>query len=341
MVKNSQNPTPPTYYLYGTVLTRYGLASLNHGIRQGNKTLLQKTYWYDKIHSLVSSSAIRWALRFYLQKKGYPVNRSWDEDEHINRLVDEDFDPVQFIDDDIFGFALLQSAAAEITEEETPQPKKKGRNKTENNQSSSVEKSPQAEKKGESKTENKNSGSVHRTGPLSVNHGISLTPYQGQLKLGAKSGKNKDSTSLHYTEYHNTRYQYYFGVNVTNLKDKERIFYLIDGIMDIPKVGGNSNIFNYDFSPDSIVFRWTNNFSSHISYCFEAGDSVGKKVKLTSEFLDEIDCEEIPANELWVAGPIIKSLPKDNKLIKEHLEHSPRKLIEKLKNAIKKDLKLK
>ncbi len=33
--KNDNNI--PNYYLYGTVLTRYGLASLNHDIRLGNK----------------------------------------------------------------------------------------------------------------------------------------------------------------------------------------------------------------------------------------------------------------------------------------------------------------
>ncbi|MCC5666739.1 hypothetical protein LC653_23320 [Nostoc sp. CHAB 5784] len=67
--KNDNNI--PNYYLYGTVLTRYGLASLNHDIRRGNKTILQKGYWNGKIHSFVGSSAIRWALRFYLQKQGY------------------------------------------------------------------------------------------------------------------------------------------------------------------------------------------------------------------------------------------------------------------------------
>ncbi|MHC5729617.1 MAG: CRISPR-associated protein, partial [Nostoc sp.] len=99
--KNDNNI--PNYYLYGTVLTRYGLASLNHDIRRGNKTILQKGYWNGKIHSFVGSSAIRWALRFYLQKQGYLVNRVWNEDEHINRLTSEDFDPEQFYDDDIFG----------------------------------------------------------------------------------------------------------------------------------------------------------------------------------------------------------------------------------------------
>lgn len=34
----------PNYYLYGTVVTRYSLASLNHGMRQGNKNLLQKPH---------------------------------------------------------------------------------------------------------------------------------------------------------------------------------------------------------------------------------------------------------------------------------------------------------
>ena len=44
MSQNNNNNKIPNYYLYGTVLTRYGLASLNHGMRQGNKTILQKGY---------------------------------------------------------------------------------------------------------------------------------------------------------------------------------------------------------------------------------------------------------------------------------------------------------
>ncbi|MGI2909050.1 hypothetical protein [Tolypothrix sp. VBCCA 56010] len=161
MTQKKNDNNIPNYYLYGTVLTRYGLASLNHDISRGNKTILQKGYWNGKIHSFVGSSAIRWALRFYLQKQGYLVNRVWNEDEHINRLTSEDFDPEQFYDDDIFGFALLESAE---TEEETSTIKRK-------------------------KKQTKVSTLNQRMGALGMNMAVSLTPYDGAVKLGAKSGR--------------------------------------------------------------------------------------------------------------------------------------------------------
>ncbi|PSF37990.1 CRISPR-associated protein [Aphanothece hegewaldii CCALA 016] len=310
------------YYLYGTVITRYGLASLNHGMRQGNKTLLQKVFWENKIHSLVSSSAIRWALRFYLQKKGYLVNRVWDENEHINRLINEAFDPEQFYDDDIFGFALLESAENENNEGEAP---------------------PSSRRRRRNQTQVSNNN--QRMGALAMNHAISLTPYNGALLLGAKSGREKDSTSLHFTEYHATRYQYYFGVNATHLNVQSRIFELIDGIMDIPKVGGNSNIFNYPFLPDSFVFQWTNHFSSYVSYCFEACDATEKKIKLKKDFVNEIECGQIESNELWFGGPIVEELQQlENfeklNLSKVHLYRNRRTLVEDLKEVITRDLRL-
>ncbi|MEL6931335.1 MAG: hypothetical protein AAFO95_22335, partial [Cyanobacteria bacterium J06600_6] len=92
------------YYLFGTLLTDYGSASLNHGKSKGNTSFLQKARWHNKLHSVVNSDAIRWALRFYWQQNGYSVNRNWDGDEFINNWIDENFDPERFIDDDVLGF---------------------------------------------------------------------------------------------------------------------------------------------------------------------------------------------------------------------------------------------
>ena len=317
MNQNNNDNKIPNYYLYGTVVTRYGLASLNHSIRQGNKTILQKGYWDGKIHSFVGSSAIRWALRFYLQKQGYLVNRVWNEDEHINRLTDENFDPEKFYDDDIFGYALLESAETEGETSTTKASKKK------------------------TKLTNPN----QRTGALGMNMAVSLTPYDGALKLGAKSGREKDSTSLHFTEYHATRYQYYFGINATHLKDFSRILPLIDGIMNIPKVGGSSNVFDYPFCPDSFVFQWTSHFASYISYCFESGDAKGKQVKLTKEFMDEVECGQIDPDKLWIGGPILEELQQldnfENSPFKNvHLHRNRQELIEALKTVIRRDLRL-
>lgn len=317
MNQNNNDNKIPNYYLYGTVVTRYGLASLNHGIRQGNKTILQKGYWDGKIHSFVSSSSLRWALRFYLQKQGYLVNRVWDEDEHINRLTQQIFDPEKFYDDDIFGFALLESTETEEDTSTTKTRKKKTKASTPN----------------------------QRTGALGMNMAVSLTPYDGALKLGAKSGREKDSTSLHFTEYHATRYQYYFGINATHLKDFSRILPLIDGVMNIPKVGGSSNIFDYPFCPDSFVFHWTTHFASYISYCFESGNANGKQVKLTKEFMDEVKCGQIDPDKLWIGGPIVEELQQldnfDNSPFKKaHLYRNRNGLIEALKTVIKRDLRL-
>lgn len=320
---NSQNKQDsiPNYYLYGTAVTRYASASLNHGMRQGTKTLLQKAYWYGKYHSLVSSSAIRWALRFYLQKQGYPVNRVWDEDEHINRLIDENFDPVKFYDDDIFGYALLESTEAEGGERGRPSPNRRRKNRTRINTS------------------------VQRTGALSMNNAISLIPYNGLLQFGAKSGMDKDSTSLYFTEYHTTRYQYYFGVDATHLKVCSRILELIDGIMDIPKVGGSSNVFTYPFCPDSFVFQWTGHFASYIAYCFESENNTGKQVKLTKEFIREVECGQINPDELWIGGSIVDDLEalddfQQLPISQAHLYRNRNELVANLKAAISRDLKL-
>ena len=184
-----------------------------------------------------------------------------------------------------------------------------------------------------------------RLGALGMNMGVSLTPYDGALKLGAKSGREKDSTSLHFTEYHATRYQYYFGINATHLKDFSRILPLVDGIMDMPKVGGSSNIFDYPFCPDSFVFQWTNHFASYISYCFESGDAKGKQVKLTKEFINEVECGQIDPEQLWIGGPIIKELQQldtfDNSPFKKaHLYRNRNELVEALKAVIKADLRV-
>jgi CRISPR-associated protein Cst2 len=317
MMSQTNDNNIPNYYLYGTVLTLYGLASLNHDMRRGNKTSLQKGYWNGKIHSFVGASAIRWALRFYLQKQGYSVNRVWDEDEHINRLTSEDFDPEKFYDDDIFGFALLESTE---TEEETSTTKSK-------------------------KKQTKFSPPNQRMGALGMNIAVSLTPYDGAVKLEAKSGRDKDSTSLHFTEYHATRYQYYFGINASHLKDSSRILPLIDGIMNLPKVGGNSNIFNYPFCPDSLVFQWTTHFASYISYCFEYCDPQSKAAKFTQEFIDEVECGQIDPSTLWIGGTIVKDLQQldnfDNSPFKKaHIYRNRNELIEDLKAVINRDLGL-
>ena len=64
-------------HLFGAVLTGHGVAANNRGENEGNITTLQKLLWKGKVHTTVSSEAIRWAIRYYWQVKGYEVNRVW------------------------------------------------------------------------------------------------------------------------------------------------------------------------------------------------------------------------------------------------------------------------
>ncbi|MBD1836303.1 DevR family CRISPR-associated autoregulator [Cyanobacteria bacterium FACHB-472] len=301
------------YHLFGNLLTHYGSASLNHGQSKGNVSTLQKVPWHDKLHSTVSGDAIRWALRYYWQKQGYPVNRVWDADTFTHQLIDVNFDPVRFIDDDVLGYMGTEAAKVEIIEEESEpleQPDKKKKIK---------------KAKGKS---------IPRLGALGVNRAISLTPYNGTMTFNAKSGE-KDRTSLHHNEYHNTRYQYGFALDPNHLKDKSRIFAVLDGLMSIRKVGGKNNVFCYDFSPESMVLRWTEKNSPHLFYCFEQ-HSLELEPIISSDLVEQVEVEDINGSELWIGGKIAKNLH----LKDAHIFPGREQAATDLKKVIARDLKL-
>ncbi|MDZ8093925.1 MAG: hypothetical protein RMZ42_18660 [Nostoc sp. DedQUE05] len=107
-------------HLFGNILTSYGTAANNRGENEGNITPLQKLIWKGEVHTTISSEAIRWALRYYWQNVGYPVNRRWDENaqpvaDHV--WQDPNFDDIHFIDDDVLGFMQAEAAKVEASDE--------------------------------------------------------------------------------------------------------------------------------------------------------------------------------------------------------------------------------
>ena len=302
------------YYLFGTIVTHYGSASLNHGKSKGNISPLQKSKWHNKIHSTVNSDAIRWSLRYYWQQHGYSVNRVWDVDEFINTWTDSNFDPKRFIDDDVLGYLRTEGARAEVTEE--------------------------VNEEGSDTDDNEEPQTRHpqRLGALGVNRAFSLTPFDGGVTFNSTSGQ-KDRTSLHFIEFHNTRYQYVFGLDCHHLKDKSRIFAILDGLISIRKVGGHNNVFCYDFSPESMVFRWTQESSPEILYCFEqlaTRPGVYAEPSISNDLIDLVTTGDINPDELWIGGKIAKNLELKN----AHIHQGKKKLIAELKQVIAEDLEL-
>lgn len=276
------------WHLFGNILTHYGTAANNHGENEGNITPLQKLWWEGETHSTVSAEAIRWALRYYWQRTGYSVNRCWNDDENRFAFKNCSFDAIQFIDDDVLGYMRAEGAKVENSDEPLKPPSK-----------------AKQQSKGAVASKQKPKGTkVNRRGVLEVTRAVSTTPFVGDITFNAVSGE-KNRTSLYGTEVHATRYQYGFAMTPDRLEDKSRICAVLDGLISLGEVAGNHARFLYDFSPESIVLRWTHDFSPRLLYCFKQNEEGHLSLM---DLINRIDSGDIDPKELWIGGKIAGTL---------------------------------
>ena len=286
-----------TFHLYGNILTFYGVAANNRAENQGNITTLQKILWKGETHTKVSAEAIRWAIRYYWQQAGYPVNRVWNDDipnEENPNWQNRNYNSLDFIDDDLLGFFQAESAKKETKED--------------NQQNSETQESTSTTSTKKRKKKAKPKGTVtDRRGRLDVTRAISTIPYDGRATFSSKSGK-KDRTSLYGTEFHGTRYQFGLGITPDSCKNKSRILPLLDSLVSIHRVGGNHGRFLFDFAPESIILRWTHDFAPRFLYCFEEDEFNNISIP---ELLRQINTGDLNPEEFWIGGKIIETLPED------------------------------
>ncbi len=298
-----------TFHLFGNVVTGYGTAANNRGENEGNVTTLQKILWKGEVHTTVSAEAIRWALRYYWQTagNGYQVNRRWDDEANDNIWQNENFDDTNFIDDDVLGFMRAEGAKVEASDE----PKQKG------------------------KKASKGTTTAKR-GVLEVTRAVSTTPFSGDLTFNSASGK-KGRTSLYGTEVHATRFQYGFALTPERLKDKSRIIAVLEGLSSLGEVAGNHSRFLYDFSPDSLVLRWTHDFSPRILYCFAQKD---EEISI-EELIGKVKNQDIEPQELWIAGAITESQEvKELKELGVNIFPGIKLAVQSMRQVIARDLQL-
>ncbi|WP_066378014.1 type I-B CRISPR-associated protein Cas7/Cst2/DevR [Anabaena sp. CA = ATCC 33047] len=318
------------FHLFGNILTTYGTAANNRGENEGNTTTLQKLIWKGEVHSTVSSEAIRWALRYHWQNAGYPVNRRWDENaqpvaDHI--WEDPNFDDIRFIDDDVLGF--MQAEAAKVEAADESEVEIQNSTQDENQTTSQGEEKKTSQRKRKQRPKGRISA---RRGVLEVTRAVSTIPYAGDITFNSMSGK-KGRTSLYATEVHATRYQYGFALTPNRLKDKSRIHAVLDGLISIGDVAGNHARFFYDFSPDSIILRWTHDFSPRLLYCFEEDEL--RNIS-TPDLVRRVEAGDIDPKELWIGGAIASTLEN----LGANLFPGVKATVEALKQVIIEDLQL-
>ena len=319
-----------TFHLYSNILTFYGVAANNRGENQGNITTLQKLLWKGETHTVVSSEAIRWAIRYYWQKAGIPVNRVWNDDlpnEQNPQWQDPKFNPLEYIDDDLLGFFEAESAKKDTKDDnQQPEGQQKQDDLLTNEDATTIKKKRKKKPKGKA---------TDRRGRLDVTRAISTTPYDGKVTFSSRSGK-KDRTSIYGTEFHGTRYQFGFGITPESCKDKSRVLNLLDAIVSIYRVGGNHGRFLFDFAPESIVLRWTQDFAPRFLYCYdedELGDISMPKL------LRQMRSGDLDPAEFWIGGEITKTL-QDSEYESIHKFDGVKSAVDDLKQQITSDLNI-
>lgn len=258
-------------HVFATFVTHEAPAANNRAETEGYMTTLQKILWRGEVHTTVSAEAIRFALRRRLAEHE-ACNRTFDEDQRINRWEDPRFER-DYIDDDLLGFMSAEAAKEEGG-------------------------------KGTART---------RRAVLEVTRAVSLTPWSGDVTFNAASPmatpaaqkKGERNPVPYATEVHATRYQYSIALTPDRLRNPQRASIALQCLCALGPVAGNHARFLFDFSPEAVVFRITQDPAPRILYCFELAD--GGRLS-AAELLRKVPAGDIAADELIFGGLITSSL---------------------------------
>ncbi len=259
-----------TLHVFANIVTDYGTAGNNRGETEGNTTTLQKLIWQGQSHTTVSAEAIRFALRRLLAvKEAAGTNRTWNEATRRNDWQDASFthwgkEESGFIDDDLLGFMSAEAAKEENT---------------------------------------KGTANVRRA-VLEMTRAVSLTPWPGDVVFNAASPRSTASAAKgegdnpvpYMAEVHATRYQFGLAMTPSALRDPSRAQKGLEAVGELGTVAGNHARFLFDFAPDAIVIRLTEDPAPRILYCFEPVND-GKAVAALA-LVQRITSGDVDVNEL-------------------------------------------
>jgi CRISPR-associated protein Cst2 len=154
----------------------------------------------------------------------------------------------------------------------------------------------------------------HR-GILEISRAISTTPWRGEVisnyaTPGSNPGVSHKDPIPYAIEVHHTRYQYTFTLTPEALaKDRfERTKWVLEGLVNLRRVGGNHAHFLFDFAPSAIVLRWTNDPAPRIMYCFDEDEYGALSLKRLRMRVQKSD---ISLDELWIGSVVdLADLPE-------------------------------
>jgi CRISPR-associated protein Cst2 len=274
-------------HVFANTVTPFGTAANNRGETEGNTTTLQKLIWHGEPHTSVNAEAIRFALRRLLnhqEQKG--TNRRWNDSIPANKWENPDFAAYAdqnycgYIDDDLLGYMSAEAAREEAGET-------RGR-------------------------------ATVRRAVLEVTRALSLTPWPGDVVFNAASPGATPSAArgegvnpvLYGAEVHATRCQFGLAMTPQRLRDPSRAAKALRCLAALGEVAGNHGRFLFDFSPDSIVIRLTDDPAPRLLYCFTTEDEA-RTVTVTEDFKKRVgkNRADIHGDELIIGGSFAATDP--------------------------------
>ncbi|PNW49801.1 UNVERIFIED_CONTAM: type I-B CRISPR-associated protein Cas7/Cst2/DevR [Euhalothece sp. KZN 001] len=287
--------------LFATVLTYPAPSGNYRGESEENRTVLQKIVKDGQKYAVVSPESIRNALRETLIAMKQPHNRT--------RLHDEDQLAVEFkeypnadkyADDFLFGYMVAQTKEVkEMKKQNLP---------------------------------------AKRDSVLRCNMAVALSPYkydavfhQSPLNAGDSPWKNASTSALLHREVTHTAFQYPFALSQRDCLEKpEWTKALLSAIAQLNGVAGGHARAYYEFAPRSVVARLTPKLvAGYNTYGFQNDGNFSELNRLSAVDADNCD---LPGNEFWVGGEIVRNLEEAEKSrLAEagvHLYDNPEKLFD-------------
>lgn len=220
-------------HVFGTVPTARAVAANNRGENEGTATTLQKVIRNGDLFSTVSSEAIRYSIREgWLDEEAVELNRVVSH--HGSEWEDREFKKgwEKYIDNDIMGFMHAKKET------------------------------------------------LSRRGILEISRAVSTTPWPGTISAnfaspGANPGVTHSNPIPYAAEMHDTRYQFTFAMTPQAIEGKDklaRMAFTLRAIQALRRVGGNHGRYLYDFSPEAIILRVTDDPAPRIMFCFEENE---------------------------------------------------------------------
>ncbi|SRR5579883_860850 len=285
--------------LFATVLTYPAPSSNYRGESEENRTVLQKIAKGNKEYTVISPESMRNALRELLIKAGLPCNRTRLHDQDQLAVEFKEFPNAdKFADDFLFGFLVADKEAVKAAKGLPPK----------------------------------------RDSILRMNLAVALTPYkfdamfnQSPLNAGASPWRNSSTSALLHREVAHTAYQYPFALAYSDCKTQPAwVKALIQAIAQLSDVAGGHARSYYEMAPKSVVARLTPSLIAGY-------DTYGFNEKGEFPELGRIKASDLPGDEFWVGGEIVRSLQPEQREYLEnegvHLYENPQKLLSDLADA--------